>query len=100
MVFVEFNINALVGYGALGIFILLSFGIPCGYLGILFLVSAYVFYQWTFWFPDGKDLILKEQLKKTPNENPSLVGLCGISKTPMRPSGKVLIDKHEYEAYL
>ena len=99
MAFAEFNISALLGYGILSLLIFTSFCIPNDYIGIFFLVSAYVFYQWTFWFPDRHEFILKEKLdSKNKERRNSLVGKSGISKTPLKPSGKIQIDDREYDA--
>ena len=96
--FVELGISVAVGYGLLAIIALLSFRPFGAELGIIFVVFAYIFYQWSLWFPDKKAFILQKQLGKSEDKKSTMVGLCGMSKTPMRLSGKIIIDGTEYGA--
>ncbi len=101
------NVSILKTIPFLAMFLLLILlGLPSLFTGGSILLSvAVVLYgiqQWILGFPDREKLILQPPEPYRPpspaKDIPALIGRSATTVTPLRPTGKILIDDKEYDA--
>ena len=102
VIFRMIGVSVLSGYLFIVALLWVSFAAPsfCG-LGLLLIVFTYIFYEWSFGFPDKKYWILAPKLSRDKTDKDQmdcLIGQTGTSVTDLKPSGKVLVNESEYEA--
>lgn len=98
-VFVALGIPALNGYLIVVLFVALSItGIFLDPFAMLFGVTAWLFYEWIFWFPSKDQIIHSHSLKEQSKRKPLLDARRGFAASDLNPIGRVEIEGMEYEA--
>jgi membrane-bound ClpP family serine protease len=90
-VFALFGIRSVIGYPFVGVIALLMLIEPTGFFGILVSGIGRIMYEWIFWLPSRRQLILRNRKRPKDTAKHDLTGAEAIVVRDLTPAGTVAV---------